>query len=414
MNSKKWLFFLLVSCVVMITACSTGNETKPASNTDKGDTPSSEESSGEPIKIGVVSSLSGAYSGIGKEMVDGIQTAVDEVNGNGGLLGGRKVELVIEDDELKADVAIRKAEKMVLDQEIDLFMGSVSSGVTLALSGNMPKWDSLLINTIAKSMALTTTEKNDHFFRMTHNDNQDVLTLKDWMNQGDLPYEKFYFVGADYEWGHDLVSEMETIVKDAGGEVIGEEFTPLGTPDFSTALTNARSKKPDVIFAAYAGGDGANFLSQVESLGIVAEGIDVIIVPMGDSLATTNPKLTSGVFGPVNYHHSLDFPKNKSFVEKFESEYDYLPTNFSGESYDGAWMLFEAIEKSGSTAPSDIIKVLESDFTFNGAMGELNVDPESHQVIHPNYIGEFIKDPKTGKAGIQIIHTTPADKSNPK
>ncbi|MFA8438542.1 ABC transporter substrate-binding protein [Pueribacillus sp. YX66] len=405
MNLKKWLVYSFILSLFILAAC--GGD-KEEATTGGGD--SSNGESEDSLRIGVVTTLSGPYGEIGNEMLDAVKTAVKEVNEQGGVLG-KQIELVVEDDEVAPDVAIRKAEKMVLEENINLFIGSVASSVTLALSEKMPDWESLLVTTIPKSVAITDPDSNSNVFRVNHNDNQDVLTLEHWMKNADLPYKTFYFLGADYEWGHDVINEMETIVEDIGGEILGEEFTPLGATDYSTVLTNARSKKPDAIIAAYAGGDGTNFLSQVNSFGIVDEDIDVIITPMGDSLATTNPELTKGIYGPANYHHSLDNKKNVSFVKSFEEDHGYKPTNFSGESYVGAWMLFEAIEEAGSANPDDVIKVLEDNFTFDSAMGELRVDPRTHQVLHPNWIGEFFDD--SGEADIRIIHTTPPEFINP-
>ena len=407
--------FLLAACgdsqgTTTDDSSSTSDETSTDDSTSTDDEATSD---GEPIRIGVVTTLSGPYGEIGQEMLDGIQVAVDEANEAGGVIG-RTIELVIEDDEVQPDVAIRKAEKMVLEEGINLFFGSVASGVTLALQEAMPQWESLLVTSIPKSVALTESADNSHFFRVNHNDNQDVLTIGHWMKHGDLPYEKFYFVGADYEWGHDLISEMKAIVEEIGGENLGEEFTPLGTSDYSTVLTNARSKNPDVIIAAYAGGDGAAFLSQVHSFGIVDDNIDVVITPMGDSLARANPELIKGIYGAANYHHSLEFEKNISFVEKFESTHGYKPTNFSGEAYASAWMLFDAIEATNSTDVNELIATLEGNFTFDSVMGEVEVDPETHQVLHPNYIGEFYENSETGQSDIRIIHTVPTEDANPR
>src|SRR5690625_1440392 len=311
MNFKKWFtfsFILLLSLVILV-ACGGGGEddTTAGDDTDSSESTESAENgdsdaSGDTLKIGVVTTLSGPDGEIGKEMVDGIEIAVDEVNEQDGILG-KQIELVIEDDEGEPDVAIRKAEKMALDDGIELFFGSVASGVTLALSEKMIEWDTMLITTTPKSMELTESDSNKNFFRINHNDNQDVLAIEHWMNNADLPYDDFYFVGADYEWGHDLLSEMTTIVEGIGGEILGEEYTPLGNTDFSTVLTNARSKNPDVILAAYAGGDGVNFLSQVDSFGIVDEDIDIIIVLMGDSLATINLVLICGDYVTVNFQY---------------------------------------------------------------------------------------------------------------
>lgn len=423
MNLKKWLTLILLTifAAFVLAACGdsegTSSDDSASSNESSSDNNATSDDNAtddsDPIRIGVVTTLSGPYGEIGQEMLDGIQVAVDEANEAGGVLG-RKVELVIEDDEVQPDVAIRKAEKMVLDEGINLFFGSVASGVTLALQENMPQWESLLVTSIPKSVALTESADNSNFFRVNHNDNQDVLAIGHWMKNGDISYEKFYFVGADYEWGHDLIGEMKAIVEEIGGENLGEEFTPLGTSDYSTVLTNARSKNPDVIIAAYAGGDGAAFLSQVQSFGIVDDGIDVVITPMGDSLARANPELTKGIFGAANYHHSLDFEKNVAFVEKFESANNYKPTNFSGEAYASAWMLFDAIEATGNTNVDELIATLEGNFTFDSVMGEITVDPETHQVLHPNYIGEFYENTETGQADIRIIHTVPTEDANPR
>ncbi|OUM88515.1 MAG: hypothetical protein BAA01_05290 [Bacillus thermozeamaize] len=400
-HRRGWLVSLVVVMALLLAGCggstSTGGQ---ANDADKG--------SGDTLKVGFLGDLSGPYADMGKESLDAIQTAVNEINEQGGLLG-KKVELVYEDDELKPDIALRKAEKMVLDQGVKFLFGNTSSAAALALEEKLPQWGVLMFGYVTKSVKVTAPEVNENFFRACHNDDQDKAAIEDYLKRGGVKYQNYYLVGADYEWGHDMVEQLENIVKNLNGNIVGKEFTPLGSTEFGTVITNIRSKKPDVVLAALGGTDQVNFLKQVESFGLMKDGIDVIVTPlMNISLKAE----VAGVRGPLNYHYSIDTPLNKNFVERFEKEHGYKPPNFGGEAYNAALMLFEAIKKSQSTDVETLKKTLEDNFEFETNLGRLKIDPETHQLMHPNYIFETVKDPATGKMDLKLVHTTPIEVAN--
>ncbi|MDQ0269624.1 ABC transporter substrate-binding protein [Cytobacillus purgationiresistens] len=116
-----------------------------------------------------------------------------------------------------------------------------------------------------------------------------------------------------------------------------------------------------------------------------------------------------GVTGNVNYHYSIDNPTNNEFVANFEKRKKKKPTNYHGEAYIAAKMLFQAIEKGDTTETKAIIKALEG-LTFDSILGEVVVNEKDHQLHHPNYMGTVVE--KDGNAVIEINYTSPIEDAN--
>ncbi len=154
----------------------------------------------QPIKIGLLYSLSGLAAVYTKGTVIGHEIAAEEINASGGLLGGRKIEYVTRDDKLKPGVAVDEYRRMVTRDQVDFVMGVISSGVALAVSEVAKETKVLFVDTIAQTAALTEEQGHDYVVRL--NTNSVVLGRTAALAAAKGPWKSYYFIGPDYEWGH--------------------------------------------------------------------------------------------------------------------------------------------------------------------------------------------------------------------
>lgn len=390
MKRKSIITFLVLSSMLFLSAC--GGKTSTSTST------SAVSDKSGPIKIGVVTSLSGPYAVIGEGAVQGMQFAADEINQNGGVLG-RKIEVLKEDDEGKPDIGLRKAEKIVTKDGAHFIIGSVSSAVGLAIGSKMPEWNAIYVSTINKTPKLTTTNFNKNIFQATQDDIQDMDTIQKWYQKSERG-KNWYMIGADYEWGHSSLAKFKKIVEDSGDKILGEAYTPLGTTDFSSQITNILASKPDGVWAALSGSDGVNFLKQAKSFGLTDK--VKIATFLTDPVINAIQKDAIGVVGDVNYYNSMDFPLNKKFAADFEKKFGKKPTNYAGSTYIGAEMIFKGIEKAGSTDTKEVIKALEG-LSFESLLGTAKVQPDNHKLTIPDFVGEVVDE--NGKAAVKMIYT---------
>lgn len=376
---------LLIFMMLFLTACS-GKEKTGGSAASSGGK--------DTIKVGIVTSLSGPYAVIGTEVVEGIKFAAEEINADGGILG-KKVEVLQEDDEGKPDVGLRKAEKLVTKDKTNFILGSVSSAVGLAIGAKMPEWNSIYISTVNKTPKLTTTNLNKNIFRANHNDLLDMELIAEYYGK-ELKGNYWFLIGADYEWGHSSSEGFKKIAKENGDKVIGEAYTPLGTTDYSSQITNILSANPDGIWVALSGSDGINFLKQAKSFGLTDKVKTVTFLT--DTVVDAIGKDGLGVIGVSNYHNSVDFPLNKEFVANFEKKNNKKPTVYHGSAYMGAQLLFEGIKKADSAETDKVIKAMEG-ISYDSILGKVTLNPKDHQLQVPNFIGEVIED-SSSKSGV--------------
>src|SRR6266851_6869430 len=185
----------------------------------------------DPIKVGVVTPLSGTYAPIGKQVRWGAELAVKEINAAGGV-NARSFELLFEDEEANPPVAVRKAEKLLQQDKVDLLTGTVNSGSTLAVGQVAERNDRILVTTVSYATSITGAQCSPNVFRVNANAYQQSSALTSWLIKN-APGKKYYFIGPDYEMGRSTISAFQADIKRLGGTDVGSSFPPLGAKDFT-------------------------------------------------------------------------------------------------------------------------------------------------------------------------------------
>jgi branched-chain amino acid transport system substrate-binding protein len=343
------------------------------------------------IKVGVVTPLSGTYAPIGKQVRWGAELAVKQINAAGGV-NGRKFELLFEDEEANPPVAVRKAEKLLQQDKVDLLTGTVNSGSTLAVGQLAERNDRILVTTVSYATSITGAQCSPNVFRVNANAYQQASALTSWLTKI-APGKKYYFVGPDYEMGHSTITAFQTDIKQRGGVDVGSTFPPLGAKDFSTYLGPIRAAQPDVIVTATAGNDTVRLLTQLKDYGMLSSKLTLA----GAAGAVTQENIgamngaAEGFLSAAGYSADIDTPANKSFVAAFQAEYKTDPDLFGADTYGVFYLFKKAIEKAGGTDTAKLRAAME-DMSWDTPQGVKTVRKGDHQAVVDMVVVQVVKN----------------------
>ena len=338
----------------------------------------------KPIKIGVVAGYTGTYAAMGQHMKWVVEMAMEEINAKGGVLG-RKLEAIHEDDQNSPAISSAKAEKLILQDEVDFLIAPISSACTLNDMKVVEKHKKVMIVSISQSAKITGEECSKYTFRVIDNPAMEANTLVGWMlkNMG----RKIYFLTVDYAWGKSTSEEFrKAIERLGGGTIVGESLFPLNTKDFAPYFGKIKAAKPEVLFVTAAGNDAISVVTQLKEYGMgklmKIAGAGSLV--SGDVLPAMGANADDIITAD---RYALDIPttENKSFVEKFQKAYKEIPSKFAASTYEAVYWLAQAIEKAKSVETEAVIKALEGS-TFNGPQGPKKMRAEDHQAIMNMYI----------------------------
>jgi branched-chain amino acid transport system substrate-binding protein len=372
----------------------------------------------KPFKIGSMQPLSGAAAAGGKTALVGIQMAVDRINKSGGI-NGRPIELIIADYESKPDVGRRKAEKLVVEDQIDVQVGGFLSNVCLAC---MPVWEEAkIVNMISVCLDTTITGSkcNRYTFRpFDYAPAQAVAFAPYLVNKMG---KKWHIAYADYSWGQSTKDAYADEIKKAGGSVVGTTGIPLGTADMTPFLSKI-SGDFDGFFGIFFGKDGVTIGNQAFDLGMTKK-----YKWAGDGAIAESTNLPAlgnkieGFVGINRYIPVLDAPLNTPAHKKFFDEAvkrlkeidpsGPLPDRYVQSNYEAVNVLKLGMEKSKFQGRADTMKLIEA---LEGLeMKEGDDFPQGDKVLrkddHQAFLREFIFDIKNGKHS--IIEVVDKDKT---
>ncbi|GAA1529866.1 ABC transporter substrate-binding protein [Nocardioides humi] len=397
MKNKRVLLGAALSGLMIATAGCSGGAANSGKQDDDG-----------PIRIAVVTPESGPYAAYGEEQRQGIQFAADEANANGGI-DGHRIELEFADDLGTPEGALAATQRLVQEKNARFVIGMVSSPEMAAVTPKLEAWDALMIGTQGQSDDLTGKSCTSRYFRVTANDSAGVNTLAYWLTEEDLP--QWDSIAADYSFGQASTSGVEKTLEADGSKLNAKLFSPLGTTDFGSYLSQLGGEGGLVV--SLAGSDAINFLKQALQFGVLQK-YDKVLVNTGLSsttLAALDDERLVGALGTNSWIPTADTPGTKAFVEAYTAKNGSAPTENIGNGYLGMQAIFAGIEKAGSIAPGDVAKALEG-LSFDSIQGQVTLRAEDHQIEAPTYVGTV---EKTDDGSLALVATAaiPASENNP-
>jgi branched-chain amino acid transport system substrate-binding protein len=321
----------------------------------------------EDLKIGMVVTLSGPPAALGQQIVDGFQLALDHKDGK---LGGQTVDLIVEDDELKPDVALLKATSLVERDQVDFVVGTVFSNMLQAIFKPVVQSETFLISPNAGPSTFAGKNCNPYFFATSYQNNQNAEVSG--MIASAQGFSKVFAMVPNYQAGRD---NMEGFKQTFTGAVTDEVFTPLGHQDFSAELARMSTSGADAVFTFMPGGMGVRLVNQFENAGL-SDSMKFMSVFTTDETTLPGQKdaavgfLSAGTWAP-----DMQNDANTAFVAAFEEKYGYIPGSYAMQAYDTANLLDSAVAATGGDlSDKDAVRAaikaadftsLRGDFAFN-------------------------------------------------
>ena len=345
-----------------------------------------------PIKIGVVTPLSGTYTPIGEQVKMGLDLAAKEINAAGGI-NGRKINLIYEDEEANPAVATQKAEKLFQVEKVDFLTGTVNSGSTLAVGQVAERNNKLIATSVSFADSITGDKCSPNVFRVNARAGMQSAALAAWVDK-EIPKSNIFFIGPDYEMGRSTVSAFKRASTEKGAKDVGEVFAPLDNKDYSPYFGQVRAAKPNVIYTSVAGNDTVRLFSQMEEYGLNK---GVTLVGASGTVTSQNMgaigKSANGFVTGVGYSPKLDNPANKKFVADFQKAYNKLPDLYGADSYGLLYFYKAAVEKAKSTE-TDKVRTAMDDLSWQTPQGTKKMRAGDHQVMQDMFAvrvenGEF-------------------------
>lgn len=326
----------------------------------------------DPVKIGMITTLSGPAGYLGQDIRDGFMLALEE-----GKLGGVPVELVVEDDGLKPGQGKQIAERFMGEQGIKLFTGIVFSNVAGATVPDIVDNDAFYVSPNAAPSNMAGKECNPNYFVVSWQN--DSLHESAGQNATNLGYKKAFVLAPNYQAGKDAIAGFKRYFK---GEIAGEIYTRLDQTDFAAELAQVRAAKPDVVFQFHPGGLGITFLRQYEQSGLMKEIPMVVAEPSMDGV--TLAAVGDAAIGlNVTSHWNADFDNaaNKKFMDAWNKAYNRPVTYYASQGYDAALAYASALKATGgSLDDADAFRDALRKADFESVRGKFAFGPNQHPV----------------------------------
>ena len=321
----------------------------------------------EKLKIGLIVTLSGPAAALGAQIRDGFNLAVKDL---GGKMGGRDVEVIIADDELKPDAAVTKVKGLLERDKVDFVVGPVFSNILLAIHRPVVDNKTFLISPNAGTSNYA-GKACSPFFYVTSYQNDQVHAVLGKVAQ-DRGYKRVYVLEPNYQAGKDSAAGFKLEYK---GEITEESYVPLGTLDFQVELSKIAAQKPDAVFTFMPGGMGVSLVKQYRQAGL-ADKIPVLSAfTVDESTLPAQQDAAVGMFGGADWAPDLNNPQSKKFVAGYETAYKGVPGTYAMQGYDTALLIDSAVKAvKGDLSNKDAVaaalkkadfKSLRGNFKFN-------------------------------------------------
>ena len=308
----------------------------------------------EPVKIGMVTTLSTGGGYLGQDVRDGFLLAVEEEDGK---LGGVPVEVLVEDDG-RNPVNGRQIVKRFLDRDrISILTGVIFSNISPVVAPMALKDGIFYISPNSAPSTFAGKECHENYFVVSWQN--DTLHEAAGMGATELGYKKALLLAPNYQAGKDALAGFKRFFK---GEVIDEIYVKLGQNDYAAEIARIRAAKPEMVFQFLPGGMGINFLKQYSQAGLMKDSAMVVSGFSADiKILNAIGDAGSGIISTSQWNHDLDNAANQQFLLGFRNKFEREPTLYASQGYDTAKLIASALKATGG-------KVLEDKAGFREAL----------------------------------------------
>ena len=370
--------------------------------------PAAAQQPGTALKIGLLGDFQSVYADIGgMGNVEATKMAIEEF---GGTMFGKPIELITADPQNKADVAASLARKWYENEAVDMIIDMPTSATALAGMEMSRQFEKIMIVTDAASSDITGKSCSPYTAHWTYDTYANAHTVGSAIvkNGGD----SWFFITADYLFGHSIERDTGDVVRAAGGKVLGSARAPLNNADFSSFLLQAQASKAKIIGLANGGADTINTIKQASEFGIVAGGQNLAgIVMFISDIHSLGLKLAQGLIITEAYYWDLN-DRTRAFGKRFFERLKRMPTMNQAATYSATLHYLNAVKAAGTRDTKPVLEKMRSTpvrdaFTDNGVLRE------DGRMVHSMFLLE-VKKPDESKAPwdyYKVLAEVPGDQA---
>ena len=376
MRKKQWLGWIgIVLACFMLVACSSDN-----TSSDGEKNPANEDEK-EVIKIGLLTSVTGALEAYGAQTIKGFELGLEYATGGTMEVAGKKIEFVIEDTETKPDVAVQKATRLLEDHKVDFIVGSSSSGDTLAVLPLMEEYKKIMVVEPAVADSIIGENWNKYIFRTGRSSSQDAIAGAAAIAKEGV---KIATLAQDNAFGRDGVSAFVRTAESLGADVVHEEYGDPAGVDFAANIQRIINAEPDYLFVIWAGANSP--WGQLNDMKVQERGIQ-LSTGAPDIAALYTMEAVIGMQGFTVYHHTLpDNEINDWLVEEHKKRHNgQMPDLFTPGGFASAMAIVQALKDTNGSTDTDLLIETMEGMTFDTPKGPMTFRPEDHQALQTMY-----------------------------
>ncbi|SEI85771.1 ABC transporter substrate-binding protein [Achromobacter sp. NFACC18-2] len=357
------------------------------------------------IRIGFITDMSGVYSDIdGKAGLDAVRMAIEDF---GGSVNGKKIEVVSADHQNKADVASARAREWFDQQKVDVIIAGTNSATSLAMAAVAAEKKKPFIAVGAGSSDLTNAQCSPYTVHYAY----DTVALARGTGSAVVKDggKSWFFLTADYAFGHALERDTMAVVKANGGEVKGQVRAPLGASDFSSFLLQAQASKAQILGMANAGGDTINTVKAANEFGVTQTMKLAGLLVFINDVHSLGLEATKGMYLTDGWYWDQS-DASRAWAKKFESKVGRKPSMLQAGDYSSATFYLNAVKATGSDNGDDVMKWMKSN-KVNDFFAQGGFVREDGRMIHDMYLMQ-VKTPAESKGPwdyYKVVATLPGD-----
>ena len=331
----------------------------------------------DPVKVGMITTLSGGGAGLGIDVRDGFLLAAK-------LAGDDRLEVIIEDDQRKPDIAVQLADKMIQSDKVDVMTGIIWSNLAMAVVPAVTAQGKVYLSPNAGPSALAGKGCHPNYFNVAWQNDNLHEAAGSYANSAGL--KNSFVLAPNYPAGQDALTGYKRMYQ---GGLAGEIYTDLGQTDYASEIAQIRASEADSVYFFLPGGMGISFLKQYAD-----SGLDLPVVgpafSFDQGILQAVGDAALGVKNTSQWNKDIDNPANATFVAAFQAEYGRLPSLYASQGYDTANLLLSAMAKA-DIADQDAFRAALKAADFDSVRGDFAFDSNNHP-IQDIYVREVIKE----------------------
>ncbi|HKK85823.1 MAG TPA: ABC transporter substrate-binding protein [Roseovarius sp.] len=329
------------------------------------------------VKVGMITTLSGGGAGLGIDVRDGFLLAAK-------MAGNDALEIVVEDDQRKPDIAVQLADKMIQSEKVDVLTGIIWSNLAMAVVPAATAQGKFYLSPNAGPSALAGKGCHPNYFNVAWQNDNLHEAAGGYANSAG--FKNSFILAPNYPAGQDALTGYKRIYE---GELAGEVFTKLGQKDYASEIAQIRASEADSVFFFLPGGMGISFLKQYAD-----SGLDLPVVgpafSFDQGILQAVGDAAMGVKNTSQWNKDIDNAANAAFVEAFQAEYSRLPSLYASQGYDTANLLLSAMAKA-DVSDAEAFRAALKDADFASTRGDFAFAANNHP-IQDIYVREVIKE----------------------